>query len=94
MKIEGIIWLEDIVEKLLQKHQVKQEEVRQILENRPRFRLIEKGHRVGENVYAATGQTDSGRYLVVFFVYKKDHRALIISARDMTPSERRSYGKK
>ena len=66
---------------------------REILNNQPHFRFIEKGHRLGENVYTAMGQTDSGRYLVIFFVYKMDKRALILSARDMTKSERKLYGK-
>lgn len=50
--------------------------------------------RYGYNVYSATGQTDAGRYLIIVFVYKKDHRALILSTRDMTDSERRRHGKK
>jgi len=32
----------------------------------PYFRFVEKGHRSGENVYAARGQTKNGRYLIVF----------------------------
>ena len=48
----------------------------------------------GENVYAALGRTDSGRYLIVVFVYRKDKQALILSARDMTQSERRRYEKR
>jgi uncharacterized DUF497 family protein len=40
------------------------------------------------------GQTDSGRYLIVFFIHKKDNRALILSARDMTSAERKRYEKK
>jgi len=61
------------------------------LANRPYCRFVEKGHRSRENVYAAMGQTDSGRYLILFFVYKKDRRALILSARDMTNTERKRY---
>jgi len=61
------------------------------LANQPYFRFVEKGHHSGENVYAAMGQTNSGRYLIVFFVYKKDRRALILSARDMTHAERKRY---
>ena len=76
MKITGFIWLEDIIEKLAQKHKVQQQEVREVFANLPRFRFVEKGHRPGENVYAARGQTDAGRYLTVFFVYKKDRLAL------------------
>jgi hypothetical protein len=40
------------------------------------------------------GQNMSGRYLIVFFVYKRDGRAVILSARDMTATERRTYGKR
>ena len=57
MKIREIVWLEDIVEKLEKKHSVRQDEVIEVLENKPKFRFVEKGHRKGENVYAALGQT-------------------------------------
>ena len=93
MKIKGIVWFDDIIEKLIRKHSVQQHEPREVLENDPHFRFVEKGHRSGENLYAAMGQTDSGRHLVVFFVYKTDKRALILSARDMTRAERRLYEK-
>ena len=94
MKITGLIWLEDIVEKLVQKHSVQQQEVREVFANRPHFHFVEKGHRPGENVYTALGLTDAGRYMTVFFVCKKDRRALILSARDMTRVERRKYEQK
>lgn len=94
MKISGLIWLEDIVQKLLWKHTVTQSEVSSVFANSPRFRFVESGHRVGENVYSAFGQTDGGRYLSIFFVRKMNGQALILSARDMTDSERRQYGKK
>lgn len=44
-----------------------------------------------EDLYAAYGQTDAGRYLIIFFVRKNQTSALPISARDMTESERRYY---
>lgn len=91
MKISGFIWLHEIVEKLSQKHRVEQDEVREVFANRPFFRRVEKGHRPGEHVYSAAGQTDAGRYLMVFFVRKEDGRALIVSARDMTRAERGQY---
>ena len=47
MKITDVIWLEDIVEKLARKHNVKQHEVIEVLKNRPQFRFVEKGHRKG-----------------------------------------------
>lgn len=40
------------------------------------------------------GQTDAGRYLVTYFVPKMTGEALIVSARDMTDKEKKSYGKK
>ena len=94
MKIVGLIWLEDILTKLRDKHGVEQDEVRQVLESQPWFRFVEKGHRRGEKVYTALGQTQAGRYLIVFFVYKKDKRALVISARDMIQAERKAYEKR
>jgi len=94
LKIKEIIWLEDIVEKIESKHNVRQYEVLEVLQNKPKFRFVEKGHHKGENVYAALGQTYEGRYLIVFFVYKINGRALIISAIDMTRSERRLYESK
>lgn len=91
MKIRRLIWLDEIIEKLLRKHNVRQHEVREILANQPYFRFVEKGHRLGENVYAAMGQTKGGRHLIIFFVHKKDKSALILSARDMTDAERKRY---
>ena len=94
MKISGIIWLPEIVEKISRKHRVEQNEVREVLTSSSHFRFVEKGHRKGENVYSAMGQTSAGRYLIVVFVRKKSQQALILSAREMTHSERRRYEKK
>ena len=66
MYIDDFIWLPDIVDKLIVKHHVSQDEAEEIFFNRPRFRFVESGNRSGENVYAAGGQTDAGRYLIVF----------------------------
>ena len=91
MHLRGIIWLEEIVEKLAWKHHIQHEEVAEALRDKPLFRLIEKGHRPNEHVYSASGQTQAGRYVIVFFVYKANHKALIVSARDMSNAERRRY---
>ena len=61
LKINGIIWLEDIVQKLIWKHRVEREEVIEVLDNSPQFRYIEKGYQKDENVYAALGQTEVDR---------------------------------
>ncbi len=94
MKITGIIWLDSVVDKIDHKHAVSREEVCQIIRGRAMFRFVENGHRRGERVYAALGQTDAGRYLIVFFIHKADHRILILTARDMTGAERRRYEKR
>lgn len=91
MNLRDIIWLEQFVEKIERKHRVETFEVEEILCSRPYALRVEKGRIPGEHLYAAYGQTEAGRYLVVFFIYKGRATALPISARDMTPSERRTY---
>jgi uncharacterized DUF497 family protein len=91
MDIDGFIWLPDIIEKLRVKHQVTEDEVEEVFFSRPLFRFVEYGHREGDDVYSAQGRTDAGRYLIVFFIYKPDHLALVLSARDMDINERRRY---
>ena len=93
MEISRIIWLEDIVEKLIWKHNVEEIEVIEVLENKPIFQYKEKEYKPGEDVYAAFGQTNTGRFLSIFFVYTKDNRAIIVSAREMTEKERKKYVK-
>ncbi|HKS96524.1 MAG TPA: BrnT family toxin [Terriglobia bacterium] len=94
MKISGLIWLDDIAQKLIHKHHVEEEEVEEVLANAKRFFFVERGHRAKENVYLALGQTEAGRYLAVFCVYTRGRRALILSAREMTGSERKRYERK
>lgn len=94
MRIDDFIWLPDIIEKLAARHHVLQDEVEEVFFNRPRYRFVESGHASGEEVYAAMGPTDAGRYLIVFFICKPDNTALILSARDMDHKERRLYERK
>lgn len=94
MRIRRLIWLDEIVDKLDWKHSVQPNEVRELFDNRPKFRFVEKGHRPDENVYFATGQTNSGRYLIVFFILKLNQSALILSARDMSAKERKQHERK
>jgi len=94
MYIDDFIWLPDILGKLAVKHGVTQDEVEEVFFNRPRYRFVESGHRPGEDVYSVSGQTDAGRYLIVFFIHKPGNTALILSARDMDRKERRRYERK
>ena len=94
MRIEGVIWLRAVVDKLAFKHHVQTSEVEELLSSKPKTHRIERGKRMGEDVYMALGQTDAGRYLSVLFIHKASREALILSARDMAPKERRRYGKR
>jgi uncharacterized DUF497 family protein len=94
MYIDDFVWLPDIIDKLAVKHHVTPDEVEEVFFDRPRFRFVESGHRRGEDVYAASGQTDAGRYPVVFLIHKPPGTALILSARDMDREERRRYERK
>jgi uncharacterized DUF497 family protein len=94
MYVDDFIWLPEIIDKLIVKHHVTQDEAEEVFFNRPRFRFVEKGYRKGEDVYAAGGRTDAGRYLIVFFIYKSNNSALILSSRNMDKKERKRYGRK
>jgi len=55
MFIEGFIWLPEVIDKIVSKHQVTPKEVEDIFFDRPRFRFHEKGLVQGENMYTAIG---------------------------------------
>jgi uncharacterized DUF497 family protein len=93
MRIRNVIWLPEIEDKLSYKHQVEIDEVEDVLFNQPHVRFVEKGRQVGADLYAAYGQTSAGRWLIIYFVLKSDHEALVISARDMEQKERRYYAR-
>ena len=94
MRIVDIIWLPHVIDKLASKHRVTPEEVDEVLFSRPLYRKVQKGHVPGEDVYAALGRTQAGRYLIVIFVYKQTREALVLSARDMERKERRQYDRR
>jgi len=93
MRINRIIILGNFIEKIERQHQINSDEIREVFYNVPYFRKLEKGHIKGEDVYGAYGQTNEGRYISIFFVYKINKDALIISARNMDQKERRRYAK-
>ncbi len=94
MRVQEVIWLEEIEDKIIRKHQVWPDEAEEVLLGHPHVRFMERGHRPGEDLYAAFGQTTGGRYLAVFFLLKPPSAALVISVREMTSKERKSYGKR
>ncbi len=86
--IEGFIWMDWVVEKIVTKHGVSPDEVEQCFFNAP-FKLL----RGGSDKYKFMSRSDGGRYLAVIFAWE-DHWVKVISARDMDAKERRYYGSK
>jgi uncharacterized DUF497 family protein len=94
MNIKSCIWRSDVIVKIERKHGLTVEEVEEIFRPGTLYRRGPRGKsRKGEDVYKAYGQTEAGRYLFVAFIYKLDHRALILSARDMDENELHLYRK-
>ncbi len=89
--LRKIIWKDQFVEKFGRKHQVSAGEVEEVLDERPHIRRVKKGKVKGEDIYAAYGQTNAGRYLIVIYIRKVTGALLPISARDMDYAERKYY---
>ncbi|MBI4320595.1 MAG: BrnT family toxin [Chloroflexi bacterium] len=78
------------MDKIQVKHQVGKDEVEQVFYNNP-----QKRRRIEEGKYLLYGRTDAGRCLLGVFAYHSaTRRVRIISARDLTDSERRYYERK
>jgi hypothetical protein len=71
LKIETIVIIPEIEDKLIWKHGVFRYEIEEAFENKPLFRFEKKGFYPEEHVYSAMSVTDSGRFLAMFFIYKK-----------------------
>src|ERR1041384_1179750 len=93
MKIKEIIWLKEFADKMEWKHGVTADEVDEVLDKQPPVRKMARGSRQGEDLYRAIEQTNAGRYLSIFFIYKGRERALVISARDANAKELKSYAR-
>ena len=92
-KVIEVIWMPEIEDKLWEKHRLTVVEAEEVLFGWPRIRFVERGHQQDEDLYAAYGRTEAGRYVVVFYVLKRGKRTLVISARDMDEKERQTYGR-
>lgn len=69
------------------RHKVMPWEAENVFKNGPIFR---RGRGDYHTVY---GRTEGGRYLFVVYLRKPDGLARVVTARDMTPAERRYYRK-
>lgn len=83
-----VLWTEDS-EAHIARHNVKPSEVEQALYARPR--LVAPGR---EGTIEVLGTSSSGRHLLVIVAESADGRDFVITARDMTISERRLFREK
>ncbi|MBU3966842.1 MAG: BrnT family toxin [Euryarchaeota archaeon] len=93
MRIVEIIWLDSIIEKIRNKHNITVTEVEEVFRNKPKFRRGPKGNYIEENIYYALGRTDGNRMLFIVFIFKRNSEALIISGREMDSKEKSIYSR-
>ena len=88
--LEGFEWNEANLTKNWEKHRVTPWECEQLFFNLPLVVAEDPAHSTVESRYYVLGQTDAGRRLFLVFTARK-RRIRVISARDMSVKERRTY---
>jgi uncharacterized DUF497 family protein len=88
----GFEWDEGNLTKNWEKHEVSEAECEQIFFRKPLIIKHDKKHAQLENRYYALGRTDADRLLFAAFTVRRN-KIRIISARDMTRTEKRRYEK-
>ena len=76
-------WWDELNIEHIANHGVEPYEAEETIDNDP---LVRKA---GRDRYAAYGQADSGRYLLVVFATKSEQRIRVITARDLTKGEKK-----
>lgn len=86
MRVAEIVWVREIADKVQWKHGLKPEKVEEAcFDQRAHIRKARGGR------YTLLGRTEAGRCVFVVFQKLGPGRILIITARDMTDSERDLY---
>ena len=85
---EGFDWQEWIREKIITKHGVQPQEVEECF-----YESVYKVKRSRDNSYELFSRSQSGRYLMIIFVWHK-RSIRIVTARDMDKEEREYYRRK
>ena len=89
-EFDGFDWSGGNAEKNWDRHQVTPLETEQLFFNRPLLTGSDPAHSGKEKRFFALGQTDAGRELFVAFTMRA-RRLRVVSARDMSRTERRVY---
>lgn len=88
----GFDWDDGNSEKNWVRHRVSRQESEQLFFNRPLVVADDELHSDTERRFFALGRTDADRLLFVVYTLRgKGPLVRVISARDMTPRERREY---
>ena len=90
LELEGFDWDEATLAKNWEKHRVTPWECEQVFFNVPLVVADDLAHSTVEPRIYVLGQTDAERRLFIVFTMRK-RRVRVISARDMSPKERRAY---
>ena len=86
----GFDWDEGNLLKNWEKHSVTPAECEQVFFNRPLLAQPDERHSSAETRFYLLGKADAGRCLFVVFTIR-EQRIRVISARDQSRRERRSY---
>ncbi len=86
----GFDWDKENSEKIWRKHKVSPFECEQIFFNQPVVVAPDEAHSQAEPRFYVLGRTDAGRLLFLVFTTHK-HLVRVVSARDMSRSEREVY---
>lgn len=84
-----IMWTDESEAHIWDRHKVHPGEVEDVVHCRPRY--VTPGREDTEEVY---GRTIAGRHLLVVLTGALDGRDYVVTARDMTDTERRLYQRK
>jgi hypothetical protein len=89
-EIEGFEWDAGNIEKNWLKHNVHWQECEELFLDRSLKVIKDTKHSKAESRYGALGKTENDRLLYIVFIVR-NKKIRIISARDMTNKERRTY---
>jgi uncharacterized DUF497 family protein len=90
--VDGFEWDEGNTDKNPIKHQVTNAECEELFFNLPLVVADDPKHSRDEQRYYALGQTIGNRWLFIAFTIRAN-KIRVISARDMSPNERKAYAK-
>jgi len=83
-------WDHAKAESNLKEHEVGYEEASTVWNDYFNIELIDHDHSIAENRFLMIGESEQDRFMVISFT-ERENKVRIISARLLTPKERREY---